>query len=209
MLRGKHISVAYLLPLLLIGSLVFQFAFLSPSVSAAPARCLIYNTGSNVGSSDDDTYSQVECESSLIADYGRFEDDRYYKVDITPVSEPKISDLSEQEYDSLVNNLTGSLTRCTGDVATQSSCKCDDETLNASNCGIIAYLVMFINALSAIVGVVIVIMITIGGIQYAAAGPNPAAVVAARKRIINAVLALALFIFMFAFLQWLVPGGMF
>lgn len=85
----------------------------------------------------------------------------------------------------------------------------EDGELNQDNCGIIAYIVTFINILSGLVGIVVVIMITVGGIQYAAAGSNPQAVAAARKRISNAVLALVLYIFMFAFLQWLVPGGIF
>jgi hypothetical protein len=79
--------------------------------------------------------------------------------------------------------------------------------LDRTNCGIVGYVVYFTRILSGIVGLVIVIMITVGGIQYAAAGPDPSAVVAARKRIINAVIALVLYIFMFSFLQWLVPGG--
>lgn len=86
---------------------------------------------------------------------------------------------------------------------------CKSDSLNKDNCGIISYLVTFTRILSGLVGIVIVIMITIGGIQYAAAGPDPGAVVAAKKRIINAILALALYVFMFAFLQWLVPGGIF
>lgn len=87
--------------------------------------------------------------------------------------------------------------------------KCRDDTLTADNCWIVYYIVGFTRILSGLVGIVIVVMIAIGGIQYAAAGPDPSAVVAARKRIINALIALVLYIFMFAFLQWLVPGGIF
>jgi len=90
----------------------------------------------------------------------------------------------------------------------EADCKTEGE-LNKDNCGIVAYVVSFTRVLSGLVGIVIVIMITVGGIQYAAAGPDPGAVVAARKRIINAVIALVLYIFMFSFLQWLIPGGIF
>jgi hypothetical protein len=86
---------------------------------------------------------------------------------------------------------------------------CNDVNVNAENCEIVRYLLIFINALSAIVGVVIVGVITAGGIQYSAAGDNPQATLAAKKRIGNAILALLLYIFMFAFLQWIVPGGVF
>jgi hypothetical protein len=78
-----------------------------------------------------------------------------------------------------------------------------------NHCGILDYLMVFINVLSGIVGVVVIAMIIIGGIQYSAAQDNPNAISAAKKRITNAVLALLVFIFMFTFLQWLVPGGLF
>lgn len=66
-----------------------------------------------------------------------------------------------------------------------------------------------IKALSAGVGVVVVGTIIVGGIQYIVAGDNPSGVVEAKKRIINGLLALAAFLLSFAFLQWLVPGGIF
>jgi Na+/phosphate symporter len=66
-----------------------------------------------------------------------------------------------------------------------------------------------INVLSALVGVIVVIMIIVGGIQYSAAGDDPQKVAAAKSKITNALLALFLFIFMYALLQWLVPGGIF
>lgn len=84
---------------------------------------------------------------------------------------------------------------------------CKDTNITKENCGIIAYLVLFIRVLSGLVGIVVVIMITIGGIQYASSRDNPQAVVAARGRIMNAVIALVLYLFAFAFLQYIVPGG--
>ena len=66
-----------------------------------------------------------------------------------------------------------------------------------------------VNFLSIGVGVVVIAMIIIGGIQYSIAGDNPQAVSAAKQRIINALIALVAYIFMFAFLQWLIPGGIF
>lgn len=86
---------------------------------------------------------------------------------------------------------------------------CKDASINSSNCGIIKYLLLFINGLSAIVGIVIVIVIIVGGIQYSAAGDNPQGTEAAKKRISSAIIALLLYIFTFAFLQWIVPGGIF
>ena len=79
--------------------------------------------------------------------------------------------------------------------------------LSQNNCGIIKYLVLFIKFLSAIVGIVVVISIIIGGIQYSVSADEPAMVNAAKKRIMNALVALALYVFTFALLQYLIPGG--
>lgn len=81
--------------------------------------------------------------------------------------------------------------------------------LSAENCGIIKYIIVITNVLAALVGVVVLFSVVMGGIQYSTAGANPKIVAMARKRIINALLALAVFVFMYAFLQWLVPGGLF
>ncbi len=95
---------------------------------------------------------------------------------------------------------------------THTSGDCDEgsiENINKDNCTVISYIVIITNALSALVGVVIVTMIIIGGIQYSTAGPDPSKVQAARTKITNALLALVLFVFGFSILQWLIPGGIF
>ncbi|MBI2592194.1 hypothetical protein HYW36_01835 [Candidatus Saccharibacteria bacterium] len=66
-----------------------------------------------------------------------------------------------------------------------------------------------VNVLSGLVGVVVVGMIILGGIQFAMAGDKSEAVSAAKQRIINGLIALIAFLFIFAFIQWLVPGGVF
>ncbi|MEX2006678.1 MAG: hypothetical protein WD877_00655 [Candidatus Saccharimonadales bacterium] len=63
--------------------------------------------------------------------------------------------------------------------------------------------------LSAGVGIIVIGVIILGGIQYAIAGDNPTAVAAARQRILNGLIALLIFILTFSFLQWLIPGGIF
>lgn len=68
---------------------------------------------------------------------------------------------------------------------------------------------IIVGFLSGLVGVVVVGVIIMGGIQYAMAGDKADAVSAAKKRIINGVTALVAFLFIFAFLQWLIPGGIF
>jgi len=67
---------------------------------------------------------------------------------------------------------------------------------------------LIVNFLSAAVGVVVIGVIIVGGIQYTLAGDNPTATGAAKQRIVNGLIALATFIFTYAFLQWLIPGGL-
>lgn len=86
---------------------------------------------------------------------------------------------------------------------------CKAESLNKNNCGIIAYLVLLINVLSAIAGIVIVSMVVYGGIQYSVARDNPQAVQVAKSHITNAIMALVIFLFFYAFLNFIVPGGVF
>lgn len=58
------------------------------------------------------------------------------------------------------------------------------------------------------VGLVIVLMIIIGGIRYIASGGNPEAAAAAKKMVTNALLALIIFIFLAAILNFIIPGGL-
>ena len=67
-----------------------------------------------------------------------------------------------------------------------------------------------VKVLSGLVGVVVIAMIITGGIQYAlASGESAEAVSKAKQRIINSLLALFAFMFIFAFLHWTIPGGAF
>lgn len=106
------------------------------------------------------------------------------------------------------SDTTGPATRVSLDE--QADCDPDaGQTINTGNCAIYGYLLTFTNILSGLVAVVIVIMIITGGIQYATSADDPQKVTAAKKRIFNAIFALVAYIFMFAFLQWIVPGGVF
>ena len=88
---------------------------------------------------------------------------------------------------------------------------CDNKS--AADClstnPIVKYLNVIVDVLSVAVGLVVIAMIIIGGIQYSMAGDNPSAVTAAKKRIANALLALLAYALTFSFLQWIVPGGVF
>lgn len=92
------------------------------------------------------------------------------------------------------------------------NCKKSDGT-SSKNCladnPLIQELVKIFNLLSALVGIVVIGVIIFGGIQYSASHGDPQAVAQARKRITNAVLALIAYLFFFALLQYLIPGGPF
>jgi hypothetical protein len=66
-----------------------------------------------------------------------------------------------------------------------------------------------VNFLSAGVGIIVTAVIVVGGIQYILAGGNATALTAARQRIMNGLIALFAFLFIYAFLQWIIPGGIF
>jgi hypothetical protein len=66
-----------------------------------------------------------------------------------------------------------------------------------------------VGTVTAITGIVIVLSIIIGAIQYMTASDNSGQIAAAKKRIGMSILALFMFLFTFAILQWIVPGGVF
>src|SRR6266571_2612197 len=74
---------------------------------------------------------------------------------------------------------------------------------------IIAYVKIFLQFLSAGVGIVIILMLVIAGIQYITSTGNPAMIKGAKDRIVNAITALVLFVLSFAILSFLIPGGIF
>lgn len=74
-------------------------------------------------------------------------------------------------------------------------------------CFMAKYVNPVINLLAVLVGVVVLGSVIFGGIQYSASAGDPNKAAAARSRIINSLLGLAAFIFLYVFLQWLIPGG--
>jgi hypothetical protein len=77
----------------------------------------------------------------------------------------------------------------------------------ASGGAIIAYLRGWLLILSGVVGTVIMVVIVVAGVQYITSTGDPGLVKAAKNRIFNAILALLLYLMMYAILQFLVPGG--
>lgn len=64
-----------------------------------------------------------------------------------------------------------------------------------------------IRFLAAGVGVVVVISIILAGIQYSTSEGNPEATMKAKRRVQASLIALVIYIFTFAIINYLVPGG--
>ena len=93
-------------------------------------------------------------------------------------------------------------------IALNTDCEvADGEELSAKNCQIIRYIVISINLLTGVAGLAIAGGIVLGGYQYMTARDNPGQVQSARMHVTWAIIALLILVFSYAFLQWLVPGG--
>jgi tetrahydromethanopterin S-methyltransferase subunit E len=99
---------------------------------------------------------------------------------------------------------SGVNSQCVGtgsDAAATANCE------TADNCNLVnRYLNPFILLLSVLVGIAVTLGIIIGGIQYASSGGDPQKVAGAKIRIRNSIVALVMFFFLYAFLQFLIPG---
>jgi hypothetical protein len=83
-------------------------------------------------------------------------------------------------------------------------------TCSAGHCDLIAvYVQPAIDMLAGIVGVVVVISLIMGGIQYSTAEGDPQKSSKAKDRISKTIIALVAFFFFYAFMQFLIPGGIF
>lgn len=89
---------------------------------------------------------------------------------------------------------------------------CTDSAIECSqgNCDLInTYINPAIKVLSIIVGIVVVLSIILGGVQYSTSEGDPQKAANAKSRITKTVLALVAYLFLYAFLQFLIPGGAF
>lgn len=195
-------------------SLILLAGISSPLLAVVPVSAAT-SRGCFTGSRTSGTFIQVaasECQST-----GRdLAAKCYFKATGTPVSGP--SAFGEIPCDDVDAGIAAAENAAQNNKNTlsqpvKSDCKIPKggsyNDLNSTNCGIVKFITNITNALSAAVGVVIVISLTWAGIQYSSSGSDPQKVGAAKHRIQNAILALVIFVFMYAFLTWLVPGGVF
>lgn len=106
---------------------------------------------------------------------------------------------------------TGGTEREIGGVKFSSNnCSFGVSATSADNCRLYTnYLLPIIDFLAVGVGIVSVIMIVWGGIEYSSASSDPNKTARAKHKITNALIALFSFAVFWSFLQWLVPGGIF
>lgn len=81
--------------------------------------------------------------------------------------------------------------------------------LSEGNCEIIKLLNVALNFVSGGVALAVIGNIIYAGIQYSMAQGDPSGVSKSKKRIMDAVMAFIMYLALFAFIQWLIPGGVF
>ncbi len=74
---------------------------------------------------------------------------------------------------------------------------------------IIKWIEFFINVLSVTILAGGSVMIAWAGIQYMSARDNAQSVQAAKEKIWNVIFGLFAYFFLYAFIQWIIPGGVF
>jgi hypothetical protein len=81
---------------------------------------------------------------------------------------------------------------------------------NITKCDLVTqYIQPIINLLAGVVGIIVVISLILGGIEYSTSEGDPQKSAKAKRRIANTLFALLAFFFLYAFLQFLIPNGLF
>lgn len=75
--------------------------------------------------------------------------------------------------------------------------------------GVWAIIGTVLDVMLVAIGAAALIGIIISGIQYMTSSGNPAAMTKAKNRIVQVVIGVAALVLMWAFMQWIIPGGIF
>lgn len=93
---------------------------------------------------------------------------------------------------------------------------CQDQAANPdtrcdkNSCDFIKkYINPAINLLSVMFGIIAAASLIMGGIQYATSEGDPQKVAKAKSRLVSTIIAILAYLFLFSFLQFLIPGGIF
>lgn len=120
---------------------------------------------------------------------------------------PSRSGLSVLRANTIENVAASAIPPCS---STDYSSNCSDSAISctSSNCNLIQeYVVPTINLLGASFGLIAVISLIFGAINYITSEGDPQKVSKAKLRIRNTIFAIVSFMFLYAFLNFLVPGG--
>jgi hypothetical protein len=125
-----------------------------------------------------------------------------------------------KDYESKINQRVSDTGKDTSlpagsDPAPQGTCDggaCEDPAVQckSNNCDLInKYVTPAINLLSLSFGVIAAGSLIAGGIQYSTSSGEAQKVTNAKKRIFNTLVAVLAYLFMYSFLEFLIPGGIF
>jgi hypothetical protein len=99
---------------------------------------------------------------------------------------------------------------CANDSTLKGCSTSPNANCGAGSCDIVKkYVNPAIQVATIVFGLIATISIILGGIQYSASAGDSQKVSAAKRRISMTVLAIVAYAFMYTFLQFLVPGGVF
>lgn len=97
-----------------------------------------------------------------------------------------------------------------GDVDIRSCCpKSAGNPPTSVQCFFAKYINPTVNLLAIGFGIIVTASVVAGGIQIGSSAGDSGKFAKGRSRIINSLLALGGFVFLYAFLQWVIPGGIF
>jgi hypothetical protein len=89
------------------------------------------------------------------------------------------------------------------------STDCAADDIDAENCGIVKLLDTAFNFISGGIALAVIGNIIFAGIQYSTAQGDPSKASKAKTRIQNAIIAFVMYLTLSAFIEWLIPGGVF
>jgi hypothetical protein len=94
-----------------------------------------------------------------------------------------------------------------GDSVAHSCCPNTVKNKNATTCLFAKYINPLVNLLSAVVAVVVVIGIIVGAVQFSSSAGDPQKAANGKNHIRNALFGLLAYLLLYAFLQFIIPGG--
>lgn len=194
-----------------------------PSALAAPARCYSQTTSGSITQAPGCDYNALGGSGYVMTGLPNpLADDQCYYWTNDSSAPGQVVDCSRPEYANApafgsntpppvdIDRATDATNQANlqNQINNPQRAACDSTENCVNNNPLTQTILIAINFLSAAVGIVVIIAIVIGGIQYSTAGGNPNATSAAKKRILNAIIALVAYMLLFMFLQWIIPGGL-